>query len=352
MERTYPKISINIVAWNSMRFLPDLLTSIEKQTFRDFTVLIIDNGSTDEMEKFVRAQYPNVMILRNAKNLGFSAAHNQGIRYALDRWSSEVMDERYVLVTNPDVVLSETFLETLVKEADEHKEVGSFGGKLFRAFGEHLNDEALSEIVKSDILDSTGLRPRKNGTCADRGAGEMDKNQYDQEGDVFGITGALVLYRANALQDARYQDEFFDVDFFAYKEDVDLAWRLQHLGWNARFVPTALAYHYRGMFGKERMNLWQRFKNRRHKSAMLSYYSSRNQWMVLFKNLNFSTILLWFPRLVVTEGLRVLFTVVFETRNVKSFIDAISFAPKMYRKRQDTLKRSKCTAKALRGWFV
>jgi len=352
MERTYPNISINIVAWNSMRFLPDLLASIEKQTYRNFTVLIIDNGSTDDMEAFVRAQYPNVMILRNAKNLGFSAAHNQGIRYALDRWSPEVMDERYVLVTNPDIVLSETFLEELVKEANKHKEMGSFGGTLLRAFGEHLNDEVLSETVKSDLIDSTGFRIRKNGTCSDRGAGEMNKGQYQSEMDVFGVTGALVLYRATALQDARYQDEFFDTDFFAYKEDADLAWRLQHLGWGARFVPQAIAYHYRGMFGKEQMNLWERFKNRRQKSALLSYYSTRNQWLMLFKNLNISSFLLWSPRLLFTEGLRVVFTLLFETKNTRAFVDALLLLPKIMRKRKDLFKRRKQNAKALRHWFL
>ncbi len=352
MERHYPKVSIHIVAWNSMRFLPELLASIEKQTYRDFNVLMIDNGSNDGTETFVRANYPRVAYLRNAKNLGFSFAHNQGIRYALDRWEPSTYATRYVLVTNPDIILTETFLEQLVHCVDLDQTIGSAGGTLLRAFGENLRDETLSEIVRSDLIDSTALRPQKNGTCSDRGAGEMDVGQYDLETNVFGVSGALVLFRASALQDARFQDEFFDQDFFAYKEDVDLAWRLQHLGWNARFVPDAVAYHYRGMYGKERMGLWERFKNRRNKSLSLSYYSTRNQWLLLWKNLSFLSAILWFPRIFVSEMLRILYTFFFEMRNVRAFFDAIRLLPRIWKKRRQLMKHRKRKGKELRTLFV
>lgn len=335
-----------------MRFLPELLASIAKQTYQDVNVLVIDNGSTDETESFVRGEYPQVAYLRNPKNRGFSYAHNQGIRYALDRWDPATYHDRYVLVTNPDIVMTETFVEQLVQAAQQHPESASAGGKLLRAFGEHVGDEALSETVRSDLIDSTGLAPRKNGTCADRGAGEMDKGQYDEATDVFGLSGALVLYRASSLQDARYQDEFFDHDFFAYKEDVDMAWRFQLLGWSALYVPAAVAYHYRGMYGKEQMNAWQRFQNRRHKSLLRSYYSNRNQWLLLAKNQQAANAFLWFPRVLVTEGLRFVFTLVFETKNIRSFFEAVALLPKILKKRADIMGRRKRSAKELRRWFL
>ncbi len=79
----------------------------------------------------------------------------------------------------------------------------------------------------------------------------MDNGQYAEAERVFGLSGALVMYRATALQAVRFEDEFFDHDFFAYKEDVDLAWRLQHLGWDAWYEPRAIAHHYRGMYGPD-----------------------------------------------------------------------------------------------------
>jgi len=347
-----PKVSINIVAWNSMDFLPDLLRSIFAQTYQDFEVLVIDNGSDDGVELFLREHYPQVKILRNMKNLGFSPAHNQGIRFVLDRWDPSVQDDRFVLVTNPDLVMTDTFLERLMETVEGRPEVGSFGGKLLRAYGENLADEALKETVQSDRIDSTGLVAKRNRTFFDRGAGEIDKGQFDDQRDVFGISGALVLYRARALEDARFEDEFFDHDFFAYKEDTDLAWRLQLLGWKAHYQPQALAYHYRGMFGKEKTGLWERIQNRRKKSRTRSYYSNRNHWNMLTKNELFVNKLLAAPQIFIQEAARFIYVVVFEPSTLKAFGEAIVRTPTMWKKRKHTMKKRKTTASEMRKWFT
>ncbi len=335
-----------------MRFLPDLFKSLSEQTYQDFSVLVIDNGSSDGVETFIREQYPQTTILRNARNLGFSGAHNQGIRYALEHWAEEEYSDRFILVTNPDLILTPTCLEELMKTASAHPGVGAFGPKLRRAFGEHVEDEALQETIKSDLIDTTGLRARKSRTFADRGAGEMDLGQYDEQCEVFGISGALALYRASALQDVRFEDEFFDHDFFAYKEDVDLAWRMQHAGWDARFVPEALAFHYRGMYGPEKMGWFDRMKHRRTKSKTRSYYSNRNHWLLLVKNMRFVNALLAMPRVLPLELGRFLYTLILETQNVRSFFHAIRLFPRMLKKRSWTMSNRKRSAKEIRKWFV
>lgn len=347
----YPRVSIHIVAWNSMDFLPELLPSIFAQTFKDFQVLIVDNASSDGMDAYVRANFPQVTILRNPRNIGFSPAHNQGIRYALERWNGEDLNNRFILVTNPDAVLSPTYLEEVLREADRQPEVGSFGGKLLRAYRENVSDDALKETVKSDRIDSTGLAAHRNRTFTERGAGEMDKGQYDQDCDVFGVTGALALYRASALQDVRYKDEFFDHDFFAYKEDVDLAWRLQLLGWKSLYVPAAVAYHHRGMYGKEKMGLWELIKNRRSKSRSRSFYSTRNHVDMLFKNELVWNAILAAPFIFITEWARFTYVVLCETANAKAFVEAAIRLPRMWAKRRDTLKRRKASAGYMRRFF-
>ncbi|MFC1787836.1 glycosyltransferase family 2 protein [Patescibacteria group bacterium] len=346
-----PKVSINIVAWNSMGFLPDLLRSIFEQTYKNFQVLVIDNGSDDGVEAFVRENYPQVSVLRNMRNLGFCAAHNQGIRFALDRWSEAEQKENFIMVTNPDIILTPTFLEQLVKATTNKTQVGFFGGKLMRAYSENFYDEALRETIRSKEIDSTGLLAKKNRTFFDRGAGEEDQGQYDQLTDVFGFSGALCLYRAQALQDVRYQDEFFDQDFFAYKEDVDLSWRLQHLGWSAQFVPEAVAYHYRNMFGKEKMSVLKRLKNRRQKSKLRSYYSNRNHWNLLMKNERLLTGLLSAYRVWPHELMRFIYVLFFETANVGSFFEALKRAPLMFKKRQATMKKRRVKALEVGQWF-
>lgn len=334
-----------------MKFLPDLLKSLSSQTFRDFNILVIDNGSTDGVVEFIREHYPQITILRNARNLGFSGAHNQGIRYALEHWDPLNFNENFVLVTNPDLILPSNFIGTLMHDVISHPTVGAFGGKLRRAFGENLTDETLQETIHSDLIDSTGLHAHKNRTFTDRGAGEMDKGQYDESRDVFGISGALVLYRASALSDIRFEDEFFDEDFFAYKEDVDLAWRLQRFGWDAHFVSGAVAFHYRGMYSPEKIGIIERIKNRRNKSKLRSYYSNRNQWLLLIKNLPIGDFLFSCVWIVPSEVGRLIYTLFFETKNVRAFIDAIKLFPRMFRKRVWIKKHQKRSAKELRRWF-
>ncbi|MBI4435722.1 glycosyltransferase family 2 protein [Candidatus Uhrbacteria bacterium] len=345
-------MSIHIVTWNSMRFLPDLLKTIMGQTYRDFNVLVIDNASTDGVEAFVREHHPEIGFIRNARNLGFSAAHNQGIRYAIEHWPSAELNDRFILLTNPDVLLTPTFLEELMSAVHVHPEVGSFGGKLLRAFGENLGDEVFKEIVRSDRIDSVGLNPHRNRTVTDRGAGELDKGQYEEQEKVFGISGALALYRASALEQVRFGEEILDHDFFAYKEDVDLAWRLQHLGWDALYVPRAVAYHYRGMYGPEKAGIWKQLRNHREKSSLRNFFSTRNHWLMLLKNYKAVNFLLSFPWVLTYEIGRLGYVLVFERSGWKATREAIALAPRMWRKRRATMKLAKRPARDVRKWFV
>jgi GT2 family glycosyltransferase len=328
-----PKLSINIVAWNDMDFIPTLLESIFAQTFTDFAVRLIDNGSTDGLEAYVREHHPSVTILRNARNLGFSPAHNQGIRYAIEHWHESELPERFVLITNPDVIMPSNFLKELMRAAEADREAGSFQGKLLRAYIENAADESLKETVRSDRLDSTGLVKQRNRTFTDRGAGELDTGQYDADRDIFGVTGALALYRGSALQDVRYRDEFFDHDFFLYKEDVDLAWRLKRAGWPARYVPEATAFHYRGAFGKEKMGWLERIRNRRGKGARRNWFSTRNHLLLLLKNEPFWSGLLALPWIAWFELCRLAYVCLFEPGSLTAYLSAIRLAPKIILKR-------------------
>lgn len=125
------------------------MESIDAQTFQDFTVRIVDNGSDDGTVEYLTEKRPDLMLIRNVKNHGFAAAHNQVMRFALDRWGESEHEDRYVLCCNQYVILTPDFLENLVADADSHPRVGAFSGKLLRAYGENLNDDALRETVKS-----------------------------------------------------------------------------------------------------------------------------------------------------------------------------------------------------------
>ncbi len=344
------RVSINIVTWNGLRYLPELLESIDAQTFRDFTVRVIDNGSDDGTVEYLASQRPDIMLVRNVKNHGFAAGHNQGIRYALDRWGEE-LDDRYILVANQDIILAPDFLGSLVAQADQYLKIGSFCGKLLRAYGENLNDEYLKETVRSERIDSTGIRSNRWRRFTDRGAGELDEGQYDNEQEVFGASGALAFYRASALSGVCVRGEYFDEDFFSYKEDVDLAWRLQNLGWKARYVPSSVAYHFRGIYGKEKTGVLGRIRDRRKKRPFFAALSTRNHWLTILKNERMINAVLSLPLVIPLELLRIGYMAIFEPRSLWVVPSFFKLAPKMFGKRKDVMKRCNVKASEIRGWF-
>lgn len=344
-----PKISIQIVTWNSLKFLPDCLESIFNQTFRDFIILIIDNASTDGTIEFIERNYPQVKIIKNSKNLGFAKAHNQGII---------TTQSDYILVMNPDVILESDFLFKLVEAADKDERIGSLGGKLLKI---KSGDLEIAEKIKTNIIDSTGLKIFKSRRVIDRGEGEEDKGQYDKNEEVFGVSGACVLYRREALEDIKIPIinsqfvnrhkirrlvscwEYMDQDFFCYKEDVDLAWRLQLQGWRAVYLPKARAYHFRSVSVSHRFS----------KSPLVNFFSYRNHLWLLLKNDYFSNFFrhLWFIFWYqLSKELYLLFT-----QPIVLLKGGLAFWQgfvKMCRKRKYILKNAKVRVEGMRRWFI
>ncbi len=350
-------VVISIVAWNSMKYLPEALGSLDTQTYRDFTLVVVDNASADGVEEYVRGHHPRAAIIRNTKNLGFARAHNQAIAYARARIAPERGD-LLMLVMNPDAVLEPTFLEEAVRTMTLHPEAGSVSGKLLRM--RHSTDEMATGGEKTSVIDSAGLRIRKTRRMDDRGAGEQDGSDYGKAREIFGPSGALGLYRLSALESVAFpvgknggnREEYFDEDFFAYKEDLDLAWRLRLAGWSSLFEPRALAYHYRTARGKDKASYFSLGKNRRGRSPFVKFLSYRNHWLVLTKNDHFVNRLIDLPRIAWYETGKFLYALLLEPSTLKSIPSALALWPKMRRKRAFIMKSARVSAKDIRKWFA
>jgi GT2 family glycosyltransferase len=340
------KVSVQIVTWNSMRYLVDCLESLMRQTFRDFSVLVIDNGSDDGTVEFIRSQYPTVAVLQNFKNLGFSKANNQGIQLAKGE---------YVLVMNPDVILADDFLQSLIFFADQHPEVGSFGGKILKLHSEAIdaNDQAgLREVVKSDIIDATGLQIFKSRKVINRGEGKKDQGQYNRVEEVFGISGTCVLYRRSVLEEIAIKNEFFDQDFFAYKEDIDLAWRLRLYGRPAWYVPQALCYHHRRLASPGEVGIKKIIRQRRKVSKMLRALSFRNHHLMLVKNDQWLNIILSLPWFLFQELKIIIYALIFEPFQYRSIIRFFQLLPSILLKRRVIMAHKKVQPREIRKWFI
>ena len=339
------KVSIQIVTWNSLRYIFDCLESLMRQSFRDFSVLIIDNASDDGTVEFIRANYPTVSVLQNFRNLGYARANNQGI---------QLSTANYVLVMNPDVVLAEDFLEKIVSFAESKPHGGSFGGKILKLRSQAIDekDEAgLRQMIKSEIIDAAGLAIFKSRQAINRGENEADQNQYERRQEVFGLTGACVLYRRSALLDIAIKNEFFDSDFFAYKEDIDLAWRLRLYGWENWYQPAAVSYHYRQMSAPEVINFKNKFLSRQRSSKILRRFSWRNHHLMLAKNDFFGNLILALPWFLVREIKIILYFLIFEPFQFKNFIEFFRLLPLALIKRKVIMAHRKVEAKGMRQWF-
>jgi len=338
------KVSVQIVTWNSERYIFDCLESLSRQTFTDFSVMVIDNHSTDSTVKFVREHYPTVSMLQNFRNIGFTKAHNQGIHLAKGEYS---------LILNPDVILAEDFLANLVSFADQHPEGGSFGGKILKLQSKAIDDDdqgGLRQVIKSEIIDSAGLQIYKSRRVVDRGEGQRDEGQYNRPEPVFGISGACVLYRRSALNEVLIRNEYFDNNFFAYKEDIDLAWRLRLYGFESWYQPAALCYHYRG-FGTAGRGFGKINRSRRSVSKLLRFYSFKNQHLLLVKNDQWLNLLLALPWFLLRELQVILYSLVFEPFQWRGVILFFRQLPETFNKRRVIMAHRKVQPREIRKWF-
>lgn len=342
------KVAIQIVTWNSLKFLPDCLKSIFNQTYKDFSVLVIDNASNDQTIEFVKENYPEVVVLRNNKNLGFSAAHNQGIKLN--------QNADYILVVNPDIILEKYWLEKILPVIEEDKKIGAIGGKLLKIY---TSDLELNEKVRTTIIDSTGLKIFRSRQVIDRGENELDQKQYERKEEVFGLSGACVLFRRQALEDIKLKtknyklkifEEYFDEDFFSYKEDVDLSWRLRLRGWKIVYFPEAVAYHYRQVFSAKN-KIREIIKRRKEKSPLVNYLSYRNHLFCLIKNDCFINFLKDLPFIIFYEFKKLIYLFFFEPRTLKAYWEIFKNLSKMIKKRRYIMKNKKIDAKEMRQWF-
>lgn len=340
-------VTVQIVTYNNESDINECIVSVLVQTHTNYKIQIIDNASIDAtiniIEGAIREKTQlstnNYSIIHNKSNLGFSAAHNQGFRLS---------DSKYVLVLNPDVVLTSTFIEKLVKYLESDPQAGAACGKLL------LLDV---EGQPTSIIDSTGLSMHKNRRCFDRGQGQLDEGQYDEEEYIFGSSGAAVLYRREMLECIKttdgitnplgpelpplVSDEYFDESFFAYKEDIDLSWRAQLMGWNCRYIPTAVAYHARG---------WQSGK-RSKIPRFIQIHSFKNRYLMMIKNEEWQNLFIHLPLILLFE-LGALFYMAFRaTFLFKGYPILLRLLKPTLEKRKQIMASKRIPFWYIRKWF-
>jgi GT2 family glycosyltransferase len=243
-----------VVNWNTAEQLPQAIESLLSQDGLA-EVVVVDNASHDGSAEVVR-RYPDVRLVANDENRGFAGAANQGVELAR-RGGHDAL-----LTCNPDVRLEAGHVEHVVAALARGPRRASVQGRLWRMEPGPAGER---------IVDTTGHLAFRTRLFRNRGEGQPDTGQFDEPAEVFGVSGALALYRLAALDDVAVCGEVFDEHLFAFWEDVDLDWRLRRRGWEAWYEPTATAWHERGGAGPRR-------------SAVVEELNFANRFLVLVKN--------------------------------------------------------------------
>lgn len=293
-------ISVVIPSYNGRRYLEGCLPSLSAQSYEDFEVIVVDNGSQDGSCEYVEEEFPQVRIVENEDNLGFAGGVNSGISIARGE---------QILTLNNDTVAERDFVEKLAQAVGSDGRVGMCASKMLFLDGR---------------INSAGICLSRSGAAWDRGMGEEDRGQYDAGCEVFGPSAGAALYRREMLEEIG----LFDEDFFAYMEDVDLAFRGQLAGWRCLYVPSARVRHVHGGtagFG----------------SDLSVYYGNRNVLWYPVKNFPLGLLISSLPW-IAGRSLAVIpyYALRGQGRTIlRAKADGLAGVPRMLRKRKEVLRR-------------
>jgi len=323
-----PCVSVIVVNWNGKNCLGECLESLCNQSFLDFEIIVVDNGSTDGSIEIVRSRFPECRIILNPSNYGFAKGNNQGINEAKGK---------YIALLNNDAQADRHWLEELVKAAEDNSRVGMLASKIY------LHG-------RGKVIDNVGHLIYRDGLNRGRGRLEVDHGQFDQKEEVLFPSGCAAFYRRDMLEEIG----LFDEDFFAYGDDTDLGLKGRLAGWKCLYVPTAVVFHrYSQSSGSY--------------SPFKAFYVERNRFWIavkyfplplLFMSPIFTLLRFLFQGYgaLTGKGAAGRFTKEYSSSHLlkillKSYSSAIQGLPKMWRKRKAAKKLKKVSLEEILSWF-
>lgn len=232
-----PAISVSVVNWNGGTMVLDCLEALKRQTWRDFEVVVVDNGSTDGSAECIAEAFPAVRMLRQDTNMGFAAANNLAAAAARGTW---------LALLNNDAFPEPDWLAQLVDATLRHPDSTGFASCQLK-YGDTAH------------LDGAGDAYHAFGIPWREGLGQPYGPPWDQDREILVPCAAAAMYRREAFLDAGG----FDETFFCYMEDVDLALRMSLEGHRFRYVPSAVVHHV-GSGTKGRTSSFTRYHGHRN----------------------------------------------------------------------------------------
>jgi GT2 family glycosyltransferase len=320
-----PAVCVSIVTCNDERHIERCLEAVLAQFGAHLEIVVVDNASSDKTLELVGKFRPHLRLIRNQRNAGFAEGQNQGIGWSQAPW---------VLTLNPDVLLQPDFVAQLLGAAGADPRVGTVCGKLL-SIGKGFTP------LPEPRIDSAGMYFTPAMRHFDRGWGELDTGQYERREYVFGATGAAALYRREMIHDVSVDGEFFDPQFFVYREDADVAWRAQLLGWRCLYTNTALGYHVRTVTPV----------NRKAISPLFNMHSVKNRFLMRIKNLTPEVWSSCWAAMTLRDLLVIGGCLLHEPRSLPAFWRIAQCWRRAWRQRQWIMSRRRAADEELARWF-
>lgn len=258
MHLVYPLVSIITINYNKVSLTLALLKSLEKITYPNVEVIIVDNGSVVNPKTAIEEKYPDVQIIVNSTNLGFAGANNLGIKVAKGK---------YLLFINNDTEVEENFLQPLVLKMEASEKIGMVSPKIIY----HGTDNIIQYAGATKINKYTG-RGKKIGHL------EKDTGQYDSNKETQLGHGAAMMVPSKIIEEVGPMPEIF----FLYYEEHDWCEKIKKAGYKIYYVGDSKIYHKESMtIGKE--------------NHLKTYYMARNRLLYMRRNTNGADLLIsWF----------------------------------------------------------
>ncbi len=318
-------VTVTLVTYNSGRYIKRCLESVLAQKGPRIEIIVIDNNSTDGTRAILEGFEERCRIIYNPRNVGFAAAQNQAIELSRGSW---------ILTLNPDVLLMPYFIQALLEAGRLDNRIGTVCGKLL-VMSPDFDIEARPRV------DSTGIYFTPHLRHLDRGSREVDNGHYLKREYVFGATAAAALYRRAMIDDVSLNGEFFDPDFFVYREDADVAWRAQLMGWRCLYTPYARGYHVRAVLPG----------NRRVLPREINMHSVKNRFLMRMKNMTGDLYRRHWFAISARDFVVASCCVLYEHYSLRAFWHVLKNWRRTWEKRRLIMARKRVSDEYIAGWF-
>lgn len=318
-------VTVTLVTYNSGRYIKRCLESVLAQKGPPIEIIVIDNNSTDGTRDILERYEDRCRIVYNHDNIGFAAAQNQAIQLSRGSW---------ILTLNPDVLLMPYFIQAMLEAGRLDNRIGTVCGKLL-VMSPDFDIEARPRV------DSTGIYFTPHLRHLDRGSREVDNGHYLKREYVFGATAAAALYRRAMIDDISLNGEFFDPDFFVYREDADVAWRAQLMGWRCLYTPYARGYHVRAVLPG----------NRRVLPREINMHSVKNRFLMRMKNMTGDLYRRHWVAITARDAVVAGCCLLYEHYSLRAFWHVLRSWRRTWEKRQLIMARKRVTDEYIAGWF-